>query len=726
VSLPANKHSENWYPAYRADIDGLRGVAVLCVLGYHASHALLPGGFVGVDIFFVISGYLISSIIFKGLQQGRFSFQDFYSRRIARIFPSLILLLAAVLAFGWHALIRDDYRQLAKHAAAGASFIANFADWRESGYFNSVADFKPLLHLWSLGVEEQFYIVWPITAYLIWRWRLKPLWVIWALVFLSFAANVIFIRTSVDSSFYLPITRFWELLAGATLAARAVLRGQDSRSISGDARQAARNNIQSAVGLILIFAVNATFNTNMAFPGWWAILPVAGAYLIVSSSPGCFINRRLLGNPVLVFVGLISYPLYLWHWPLFSFAQILTYGHPASWLKPSLTALAFVLAWLTYRIFERPIRTGRSGHPVLIPGSLVTVMTILLVVSLNGTLNEPVHASRQGEENQPRSGQTAAAVTARVEPTAAALAGDARDGTSPTQQAHARTNSEESSPNSAPAPTQPAATTKSLAEVKDVFLDAYGPNYERRFTSANRYGKCVDKADFDPECYSPPTSRSVLLWGDSHAAALYSGLKASITLDVSLLQMNFGGCPPLVHIQPANVPPCHNANLLVVDKMSHIRPDVVLMAGDWRAYVSTFGGVEGLLRELDASIDAARAAGARGIVLVGQLPAWGPELYKIVYQEYISKGLPPPEYSSTGLYGELRTMDDVFAAHFAQTDVKYVSPWASLCSDAGCRIFVGPDYTEDLLDWDYAHLTINASRFFAKRSIVPVLSGILN
>jgi peptidoglycan/LPS O-acetylase OafA/YrhL len=204
---------------YRPDIDGLRAVAVLAVIGFHASAGWFPGGYVGVDIFFVISGFLITSIIARQVRQGRFSFVDFYARRCKRIFPSLIVVLLAVVAYGWLVLLPDEYERLGKHVAAGAGFISNFAFWVESGYFDKSAGSKPLLHLWSLGIEEQFYLLWP--PILLWAWKRKwnPLNVAVGIVSVSFAINIMLVSLwQARDTYYLPPTRFWELLLGGALA----------------------------------------------------------------------------------------------------------------------------------------------------------------------------------------------------------------------------------------------------------------------------------------------------------------------------------------------------------------------------------------------------------------------------------------------------------------------------------------------------------------------------
>jgi len=298
--------------AYRPDVDGLRAIAVLSVLAFHAFPRAAPGGFAGVDVFFVISGFLISGILFEALRAGHFSFIDFYRRRVRRIFPALILVLAASLGLGWMLLLPDEYRLLGKHALAGAGFLSNIALWREAGYFAPAAEVTPLLHLWSLGVEEQYYLVWPLLlAFFAGRPRALP-WMIVGLAAVSFALNVWLTPRAPSAAFYLPLTRFWELMAGSALAYH-VHYGSPGRRMA---------DAKAAAGLALVAAGIALLSAGRAFPGWWALAPVVGSSLLIAAGPAAWINRRLLSNPVMVYIGLISYPLYLWHWPLLVYARI--------------------------------------------------------------------------------------------------------------------------------------------------------------------------------------------------------------------------------------------------------------------------------------------------------------------------------------------------------------------------------------------------------------------
>lgn len=362
--------------AYRPDVDGLRAVAVLSVLGYHAFPGLLPGGFAGVDIFFVISGFLITGIILEDLQRGRFTFANFYWRRIRRIFPALILVLAASLFLGWRVLLPDEYAQLGKHVAAGAGFISNLALWREAGYFDSAAELKPLLHLWSLGVEEQYYLVWPLLLLLFRNQPKKMLWMIVAVGAASFVLNVAAVARYPAATFYLPVTRFWELLAGSLLAYLAVFGKKQSHGFE---------NTKALAGAALIVAGFALLHAERAFPGWWALLPVLGAALLVRAGPAAWINRRILSHPGLVFVGLISYPLYLWHWPLLAYARIVEGGEPPLAVRAGLLLASVLLAWLTYELVEKKIRHAKLGLAArrAVP-ALALSMTALAVAGVLG------------------------------------------------------------------------------------------------------------------------------------------------------------------------------------------------------------------------------------------------------------------------------------------------------------------------------------------------------
>ena len=351
--------------AYRPDIDGLRALAILSVMIFHAFPNVLRGGFVGVDIFFVISGFLISRIVFIGLANGNFSFVDFYIHRIRRIFPALILVLLTALVLGWYAMLAVEYRALGKHVAGGIGFVNNILLWQEDSYFDTASELKPLMHLWSLGIEEQFYMFFPVVLVVLWKTRFSLLLAIAGMVIISFAANLYWIRVDAAGAFFLPHTRFWELLAGGLLAYGEVFKIGFQRSNGRGTLLvdlAARPAVRSWIGLLLLMAGMLIINKGSSFPGYWALMPVLGAWLIIAAGPQAWVNRRLFANRGMVFVGLISYPLYLWHWPILSFLRILEARVPSVPIRIGALVLTFVLSWLTYHYVERTLRFGTAAR----------------------------------------------------------------------------------------------------------------------------------------------------------------------------------------------------------------------------------------------------------------------------------------------------------------------------------------------------------------------------
>jgi peptidoglycan/LPS O-acetylase OafA/YrhL len=350
---------------YRADIDGLRALSVILIVLFHANNAWLPGGFIGVDIFFVISGYLITQILLREQMAGQFSILRFYARRVRRIFPALIVMLASVLVAGWFLLSPEEYKQVGKHISGAAVFFSNFILKKESGYFDTVSDLKPLLHLWSLAVEEQFYLLWPLGLWL----ALKSKRFGWPALYILSIASLLFAVLKTPSApedcFFLLPARFWELAIGGLLA-------------HAQLRQFRLPSISAWIGLALIVIASVIFDRTLPYPGWRALLPVLGATLLLgSSSP--FIHQTLLSHRLMVSIGRISYPLYLWHWPLFAFARTIVWQGPSQSLMVILTILSVLLAWATTRYIEAPIRFGAlRNRAVILP--LIMGLAILGII----------------------------------------------------------------------------------------------------------------------------------------------------------------------------------------------------------------------------------------------------------------------------------------------------------------------------------------------------------
>ena len=376
---------------YRSDIDGLRALAVVSVVIFHAFAWLIPGGYAGVDVFFVISGYLITTNILNGLNESTFTIQGFYQRRIRRIFPALVTMLALVYAFGWFVLLATEYRQLGKHVGSGASFISNIILWQESGYFDTSSAVKPLTHLWSLGIEEQFYIVWPLLLWAIFKLRLPVLVSTVVLTAVSFGLGLYALEHDVVGAYYSPFNRFWELLIGAILAAVMLKRTYGDKATKW--QQAG-----SIVGLILIVFTLFSLDGQSSFPGWNALAPTVGAALMIGCGPQTLTARRIFSLRAIVWVGLISFPLYLWHWPLLTFARIISSAMPTAQVRIGAVVLSVVLSWATYRLIEKPLRF----HPrvKVITGALVASMVVLGLVGYVTFRNDGI-ASREVTQMNP-------------------------------------------------------------------------------------------------------------------------------------------------------------------------------------------------------------------------------------------------------------------------------------------------------------------------------------
>jgi len=357
---------------YRSDIDGLRGIAILAVVIFHAFPEWVTGGYVGVSIFFAISGYLISSIIFKGLNEGGFSFIDFYSRRIRRIFPALIIVMLSAFTLGWFYLLAGEFKQLGLYIAGGAAFVDNLIAWQGVDYFDGSAELKPLLHLWSLGIEEQFYIFWPLLVWICWKRKISTFVVLVLACFASFALNIKGFNYDPIATFYAPWTRFWEIIFGGLLAYCHIYHPNVlNRSHSPFPKKWLPSFI-SFLGFSIILYAIFFYTKKTAYPGWSALVPVVGALLLINGGEGNFFNKKILSNKVIVWFGAISYSLYLWHWVILSFARLIGGEEPRIRFKLALLFLSVALSWLTYRFIENPLRLG----------SYVKSKTFFLVITL--------------------------------------------------------------------------------------------------------------------------------------------------------------------------------------------------------------------------------------------------------------------------------------------------------------------------------------------------------
>ncbi|MFT8719963.1 MAG: acyltransferase family protein [Acetobacter sp.] len=356
LKFPRSHPDSNQRRGWRADIDGLRAIAVLSVVFYHVFPALVPGGFVGVDAFFVISGFLITGHLFDHYNKGRTSLLDFYLRRICRLLPALLCVLSGTLILGFFTLLPVEFAGLGKDVSAASLFVPNVLLWHEQGYFDRAAALKPLLHLWSLGVEEQFYLIWPLVLMGICWLRARRMWVFTGVFVLSFLLSYFFSFTDPEAGFYLPFSRLWEFLLGGGVA----FLQNDNFSRSGKKLSPQWRTMLSIGGALAFVLALTGLRPGQFFPGPFALLPAGATAMLLAAGMDGVVNRGLLSRRPLRRIGLSSYPVYLWHWPFISWHHIVYgLGNLGNRAGLFLIGVSLMLGWLTSEIVERPFRIQR-------------------------------------------------------------------------------------------------------------------------------------------------------------------------------------------------------------------------------------------------------------------------------------------------------------------------------------------------------------------------------
>jgi peptidoglycan/LPS O-acetylase OafA/YrhL len=625
------------HPKYRPDIDGLRAIAILAVVGFHAFPEWVHGGFVGVDIFFVISGFLISSIIFGNLEKNTFNYRDFYARRIKRIFPALILVLATSYAAGWYLLLPDEFKQLGKHIAAGAGFVSNLVLWNEAGYFDNASSTKPLLHLWSLGIEEQFYIFWPLLLGLVWRYRLNFLAITILIAVASFAVNVLTVASNQVADFYSPLSRFWELMTGGVLAYLTLHKPHHLPK---------NTNTQSIIGLLLIVVAAASINQASAFPGWWALLPTAGAFLLISAQPTAWVNRHLLGNRVLVWIGLVSYPLYLWHWTILSFLRITESGIPSVKVRIAAVLASLFLAWLTYWALEKPVRFRANGNWII--AVLCALLALIALAGFNAYQRDGLGFRMM-----------------KISPE----------------------------------------------------LMGYKPDLARDW----RLGLCFleDSDRFSAACLEH-RKPLVFLWGDSHAAALYSGLRRlQNDFQFGIAQYTAAGCEPLIGRYFADDKLCKGINDADLAMIAKIKPEFVLLHANWQE-INVHRSHINDLADLEVTISSLKKIGIAHIVLLGPVPAWKEDLPRIIFSYYRKEHRKPPLRLPMQDADAARRLDAAMHKLAAAQGIRYISSLDILCNPDGCLTRTAAD-SVDIMTMDTGHLTPAGASYLARLVLMDIL-----
>jgi peptidoglycan/LPS O-acetylase OafA/YrhL len=622
-------------PVYLPHIDGIRAIAVLAVVLFHAFPTLFPAGFIGVDIFFVISGYLITKITLTDIHQHTFSIQQFYARRVKRIFPALSCVLLFSLAWGYFKLTPAEFEQLGKHVAGGSAFVDNILLYKESGYFDTSALTKPLLHLWSLGVEEQFYILWPLLAVLLHKAPRLFLPSLGIMCVASFLANITFSVGDPGGLFYLPFYRGWELLSGSALA---VFQRQQGRTSSP--------YIQLAtpwLGVFLLLISLATINQSSPYPGWLTLLPVCAAALLISDESNQWFKTKLLSNKLMIWIGKISYPLYLWHWPIFTFAYL---QHDTQTLSfnviTSLIFLSVLLAHCTYRLIESPIRAHLSPRHVVITLSITMFIIFMFGIFIKSTNGVPQRFPHK---------------------------------------------------------------------VKDIATFEFNYSDYRRglcFLDEDQYFRDMPSST----CLSAnqATKESVWLWGDSHAASLYPGLKEQLETKsnwATLSQFTSSGCPPFLETVKSWRGNCQKNNEFVMQMIRQHHPDTVILSGYWLTY-----GEKESLESLKATIHFLQENNVGHIIIVGPFPNWRLSVPKVILTIWTRTG-EVMDYSNK--YMDMRPLElnKAMQALGALKDVTFISATERLCEQNQCRLLLTQNGHEYPVQWDKTHLSTEASRWLA-------------
>ncbi|WP_415906457.1 acyltransferase family protein [Neptuniibacter sp. QD72_48] len=374
---------------YRPEIDGLRAVAIIPVILFHAGFSIFSGGFVGVDVFFVISGYLITTIIFQEMKEGKFSIWSFYERRAKRILPALFIVTLLCIPFAWLWMLPSEFEDFSQSIAGVATFTSNIFFWRESGYFEDPAELKPLLHTWSLAVEEQFYIFYPPLLLILYKLVPKRLFIIIALITLcSLCLSQWASSAYASANFYLLPTRAWEMGIGALVALYLQKNKVQKQNLgllpSESYWQLLWQQAISLLGISLITYSILFFDKNTPFPSVWALIPVLGTAFIILAADGKTLVGKLLSHKSLVGIGLVSYSAYLWHQPIFAFARIRLVDGVTEWVFVGLIILTFFLSVVTYFLIENPVRKSKSYSRFKVLSSAFVACVAFIMISWAG------------------------------------------------------------------------------------------------------------------------------------------------------------------------------------------------------------------------------------------------------------------------------------------------------------------------------------------------------
>lgn len=640
---------------YRREIDGLRALAVLPVILFHAGFETFSGGFVGVDVFFVISGYLITTIIFAELEQGKFSIVNFYERRARRILPALFLVMLVCIPFAWFWLLPSDMKDFSQSLIAISVVASNILFWRESGYFDTAAELKPLLHTWSLAVEEQYYVLFPLFLMLF--WKLGKRWILVTLGFI-FVASLAVAQWAAyakpAAAFFLLPTRGWELLTGAFAAfylsqANRTEFGKGFREVGG------------WLGVALILYAVFAYSKATPFPGFYALVPTIGTVLIILFATQQTTVGKFVGNKAFVGVGLISFSAYLWHQPLFAFARQIGVADSDVTIFLALSFASIFLAYLSWKYVEAPFRDKAlvSKKVVL----LFAILGSLFFFSL-GLLGH----KKNGDVGQ--------------------LTGEQR-------------------------------TFLSYFENENpdwkYFIKTGIPEKYRddcNFYDIPKYRSgdptTVPLANISEGCYTRTSEKSkvVFIWGDSHAQQIYYGLRKELPNGYDVLQVASSGCIANVDAKESKINYCEHSNWFAYNVIKKLKPEVVVIGQN----------LEHDIFRMKSLSEKLKTVGVDKIIFTGPSPHWNPSLPAVLARKL--PNVPERTFFGVDR-GVLELDDKLKIESGKYRNFEYISLIDFFCNVDGCLTHYSSDVAASVTTWDYGHLAPIASRHLAKEILVP-------
>jgi peptidoglycan/LPS O-acetylase OafA/YrhL len=579
---------------YRAEIDGLRTIAVIPVILFHAGISIFRGGYVGVDIFFVISGFLITSIIARELEENRFSIVKFYERRARRILPALFAVLLVSLPFAWALLMPDDLLDFGKSVVSVCLFVSNLYFWRSSGYFDAAAEGKPLLHTWSLAVEEQYYVLFPLMLMVLWRLgRKRTFYIVCAMALGSLVMSEWAWRHAPTANFFLAPTRAWELFAGSICALWRLDKAERP------------NGPLAWLGLALIAFSIFVYDEHTPFPSVYALVPVVGTALIILFATSATRVGQLLSTRPMVAIGLISYSAYLWHQPILAFARHYWMSSLSPMFGLLLAAISLAVAYPSWRYIEAPFRrpaaTGFNRKQIFgfAAAGLAGFAAIgAWGIATNGAMFRFYDTPQRAEFAR-----------------------------------YFQNN----------APAWDYMEREHMFAKLRYDCDFYDLEADRRGAVST-----IPKAQIPSSCFVRDGRKAVFLWGDSHAMALRPGLTTAMPADWQILQVATSACPAEVVRTEDRSNYCKYANGFATRIIATEKPEVVIVAQNEGHSLEKIYALRQFLE----------SAGVKRIIFAGPSPHWHYHLPNVVLRaawentpRYMALGL---EQNVLALDGQLK------------------------------------------------------------------------